>query len=48
MYLIVWLIHGLIFRWRATRLRKDSVEGALGRAGQAIRDAISALTRRAP
>jgi membrane-associated PAP2 superfamily phosphatase len=28
-YLVVWLMHGLIYRWRATRLSNDGVERAL-------------------
>jgi lipid A 4'-phosphatase len=29
MYLVAWVMHGLIFRWRATRLNKDTVERVL-------------------
>ena len=30
-YLIVWLVHGLLYRWPATRITDAQVEGALGR-----------------
>jgi membrane-associated PAP2 superfamily phosphatase len=28
-FLIVWLVHGLLYRWRATRITDDSVEHAI-------------------
>jgi lipid A 4'-phosphatase len=46
MYLVVWSLHGLIFRWRATRLGKDTVERALARPGEALLGALAALGRR--
>jgi hypothetical protein len=36
MYLVAWVMHGLIFRWRATRLNKDSVERVLAWPGKKI------------
>jgi membrane-associated PAP2 superfamily phosphatase len=36
-FLIVWLMHGLIYRWRATAISDDDVERALARAGEALR-----------
>jgi len=33
MYLVVWTVHGLIYRWRATRLNEKALEDWLGRAG---------------
>jgi len=44
-YLVVWSMHGLIFRWRATRLGENSVERVLARAGEALCRAFSALVR---
>ena len=41
MYLVAWMMHGLIFRWRATRLNKDTVERALGWPGKKIFGAVS-------
>lgn len=37
MYLVVWLVHGFIYRWRGTRLGEAAIEGALARLGEAIR-----------
>jgi lipid A 4'-phosphatase len=45
MYVLAWSMHGLIFRWRATRLGEDTVERALGRAGETLCRAISAFAR---
>jgi membrane-associated PAP2 superfamily phosphatase len=42
MYLVVWLMHGLIYRWRATRIGEAAIERALTEAG----DALAALARR--
>jgi lipid A 4'-phosphatase len=36
MYLVAWVMHGLIFRWRATRLNKDTVERVLAWPGKKI------------
>jgi lipid A 4'-phosphatase len=46
MFLVVWTLHGLIYRWRLTRLTDEAVERPLGRAGRAVRDALAALGRR--
>ena len=46
MYLVVWLGHGLIYRWRVTRISEDWIEDILGRAGESLRDTLSALSRR--
>jgi lipid A 4'-phosphatase len=46
MYLLLWSLHGLIFRWRATRMAEHAVERPLARAGEALRNAVAALTRR--
>ncbi len=43
MYLVVWSIYGFIFRWRATRLDENTVDHAIGRAGEAIRDVLAAV-----
>jgi lipid A 4'-phosphatase len=43
MFLVVWTLHGLIYRWRGTRLTDAAVEGPLERAGQAIREALAAV-----
>jgi lipid A 4'-phosphatase len=46
MFLIVWAGHGLIYRWPATRLDESRIEDFLTRAGEALREAFSALSRR--
>ena len=46
MYLVVWTLHGLIFRWRASRMTDDTVERPLARTAEAIRSALAALARR--
>jgi membrane-associated phospholipid phosphatase len=46
MYLIVWVGHGLIYRWRATRVDEDRINDFLARAGMAVRNAFAALSRR--
>jgi lipid A 4'-phosphatase len=45
-FLLVWTLHGLIYRWRATRLTDMVVEDPLGRAGRAMRDVGGAVARR--
>jgi membrane-associated PAP2 superfamily phosphatase len=42
-FLIVWLMHGLIYRWPRTRLSDASVENVLAQAGVALRDVLSLL-----
>ncbi|HEY2529531.1 MAG TPA: phosphatase PAP2 family protein [Xanthobacteraceae bacterium] len=36
MYLIAWTLHGLIYRWRLTRLQKGAIERLLARTGTAL------------
>ena len=38
MFLLVWLLHGLIYRWPRTRLSEDGVERQLERIGRSIRN----------
>jgi lipid A 4'-phosphatase len=45
MYLVIWVVHGLMFRWRATRLGDDAVERPLAQVGSAIRAGLSRLVR---
>jgi membrane-associated PAP2 superfamily phosphatase len=47
MYLVLWTLHGLIFRWRATRLDDGTIEHALAWPGETIVRALSSLLRRA-
>jgi hypothetical protein len=39
MYLLIWLVHGLIYRWRATRLAEGVVDRCLARMADALRSA---------
>jgi lipid A 4'-phosphatase len=42
MYLLIWLVHGLIYRWPATRIDEAAAERRLAEAG----DKFAALARR--
>ena len=46
MYLLIWLTHGVIFRWRATSIQDDSIEHRLAAAGDAIRNGLARLAGR--
>jgi len=45
-FLLIWITHGLLFSWRATRLTDETFERPLVRAGEAMRSGSSALLRR--
>jgi membrane-associated phospholipid phosphatase len=45
-FLLIWLFHGLLFRWPAMRLTDDAVERPLVKAGEALRAACAALLPR--
>ena len=36
-FLLIWVLHGLIFRWPATRLTDEAAERPLVKAGEALR-----------
>jgi lipid A 4'-phosphatase len=46
MFLLIWTAHGLIFRWRATRMADGSVERLLEWAGEAVYASIGVSARR--
>ena len=46
MYVLIWTFHGLIYRWRPTRITDEMVERPLERIGKAIREGLAALFRR--
>ena len=46
MYVLVWTFHGLIYRWRPTRITDEMVERPLERIGKALREGLAALFRR--
>jgi|RhiMethySRZTD1v2_1073278.scaffolds.fasta_scaffold789777_2 lipid A 4'-phosphatase len=45
-FLIIWLTHGLLYRWRATRLTDAGVERVLERIGTPGYDAIARIAAR--
>jgi lipid A 4'-phosphatase len=46
MFIVVWTLHGLVYRWRRTRLSDAAVELSLEQSGWALRHAFAALQRR--
>jgi lipid A 4'-phosphatase len=46
MFLIVWLVHGLIYRWRATRISDAAVERTLERISMPIYRAAAGIMAR--
>jgi lipid A 4'-phosphatase len=45
MFVLIWIVHGLIYRWRPTRLTDEMVERPLEQAGKAIREALAVPAR---
>ena len=45
-FLLVWIVHGLIYRWRPTRLTDQAVERQLEQVGEAIRRRFARQNRR--
>lgn len=45
MFLAIWLMHGLLFRWRATHLSDEALERPLAQAGEAVRGVPVAIRR---
>ena len=46
MFLVIWLVHGLLYRWRPTRITDDGVERALERIATPGYDALMRLAAR--
>lgn len=46
MFVLIWITHGLLFRWPATRSTDEVLERPLVRAGEAIRRALAGLMRK--
>lgn len=42
-FLLIWLVHGLIYRWPRTRMADEQVERALARAGSPAYEFLSRL-----
>ena len=47
-YVVIWLMHRLLFRWRRTRLSNEGVEDGLAEAGLSIGRVLRRLTGRLP
>jgi membrane-associated phospholipid phosphatase len=47
-FLTVWVVHGVLYRWRMTRRSDEAVERALERASMAVYRPIGGLLGRAP
>ena len=45
-FLLIWLVHGMIFRWPAKWLTDDTVERLLVKAGEALRAILAAMLPR--
>jgi lipid A 4'-phosphatase len=46
MYLLIWTVYGLIYRWPATRLSEETIERFLTRSGEALAAMAASLARR--
>jgi lipid A 4'-phosphatase len=46
MYLLIWLVHGLIYRWPATRIDEAAAERRLAEAGEKLAALARRLTAR--
>jgi membrane-associated PAP2 superfamily phosphatase len=46
MFVLIWVFHGLIYRWRATRLTDAAVERVLAWPGETLRPVFVALAQR--
>jgi lipid A 4'-phosphatase len=44
-FLLIWCVHGLLFRWPETRTSDEAVERPLAQTGEAMRGALAALAR---
>lgn len=44
-FLLIWVTHGLLFRWPATRTTDQAIERPLVKAGEALRCAVAAMLR---
>ncbi|MDR3420329.1 MAG: phosphatase PAP2 family protein [Xanthobacteraceae bacterium] len=46
MFLLIWIFHGLIYRWRLTRLSDETIERPLQRSGEMLAALLRRLTGR--
>jgi lipid A 4'-phosphatase len=42
-FLVIWTVHGLIYRWRRTRITDEAIERPLAQIGEAIRGGFARL-----
>jgi membrane-associated PAP2 superfamily phosphatase len=47
MFVLVWIVHGLIYRWPRTRLTDARVEGAIEQVARSVQDGVRSLALRA-
>ena len=47
-FLIIWLMHGLLYRWRRTRISDEAVERAIERVALPVHDAVRGVLGAAP
>jgi membrane-associated phospholipid phosphatase len=47
-FLLIWLVHGLLFRWRATRISDRAVERALERLALPLHGTVARCLPRRP
>lgn len=47
-FLVIWLVHGLLYRWRSSRISDEAVERAIERVAMPVHDAIRSLFRAGP
>jgi lipid A 4'-phosphatase len=45
-FLVIWIVHGLVYRWRATRISDAAVERAIERMALSAHDFVLGLFRR--
>jgi lipid A 4'-phosphatase len=46
MFLVIWTVHGAIYRWRATRMSDEGLEGAIARLSWPLYRAVGGLLGR--
>ena len=42
-FLVIWLVHGLVYRWPTTRLSDDAIERAIAEPGLRMRKIGAAI-----
>jgi membrane-associated PAP2 superfamily phosphatase len=47
-FLIIWTVHGLLYRWPGTHMTDQTVEGAIERVAMRVQDSLSRVFARRP